>query len=111
MNKLLELKEWNQKDTHFVLCRVVRQESCFDYNRLHTQCFGNIAMYAHRVDATLSREGALVLTNLPFHAGEKVEVIVMPRSTAAKSYLLRGKSVVYIDPLEPVAQSDGEAQH
>lgn len=29
-------------------------------------------MYAHRVEATLDREGALVLTNLPFHAGEAV---------------------------------------
>lgn len=66
-------------------------------------------MYAHRVEATLNQEGALVLTNLPFHAGEAVEVIVMPRSNAIKSYPLRGKPVVYTDPLEPVAQNDWEA--
>ena len=29
-------------------------------------------MYAHRVDATLNQEGTLVLTNLPFHAGEEL---------------------------------------
>ena len=41
-------------------------------------------MYAHRVEATLNQEGALVLTNLPFHAGEAVEVIVLPRSNVIK---------------------------
>jgi len=67
-------------------------------------------MYAHRVDATLSREGSLVLTNLPFHAGETVEVIVLSRTNTVKSYPLRGKPVVYTDPLEPVAQNDWDAQ-
>jgi len=67
-------------------------------------------MYAHRIDATLNREGTLVLTNLPFHAGETVEVIVLPRSDTAKSYPLRGKPIVYTDPLEPVAQNDWDAQ-
>ena len=67
-------------------------------------------MYAHRVDATLNREGSLVLTNLPFHAGETVEVIVLPRTNTVKSYTLRGKPVVYADPLEPVAPNDWDAQ-
>ena len=67
-------------------------------------------MYAHRVDATLNREGTLVLSNLPFHAGEAVEVIVLPRSNTGKSYSLRGKPVIYTDPFEPVAQNDWDAQ-
>lgn len=67
-------------------------------------------MFAHRVDATLNQEGSLVLTNLPFHAGETVEVIVLPRTNTVKSYTLRGKPVVYTDPLEPVAQNDWDAQ-
>lgn len=67
-------------------------------------------MHAHRVDTTLNREGNLVLTNLPFHAGEAVEVIVLPRSNTVKSYPLRGKPVVYTDPFEPVAQNDWDAQ-
>lgn len=67
-------------------------------------------MYAHRVEATLNQEGALVLTDLPFHAGEAVEVIVLPRSNVIKSYPLRGKPVVYTEPLEPVAQNDWDAQ-
>jgi len=67
-------------------------------------------MYAHRVDATLSPEGTLVLTNLPFHAGEAVEVIVLPRTNTTKSYPLRGKPLVYSDPFEPVAGGDWDAQ-
>ena len=67
-------------------------------------------MYAHRTEATLNREGSLVLTNLPFHAGEAVEVIVMPRSNVAKAYLLRGKPVVYTDPLGPIAENDWDVQ-
>lgn len=67
-------------------------------------------MYAHRVDTTLNQEGTLVLTNLPFHAGEAVEVIVLPRINAVKSYPLRGKPVAYDDPFEPVAQDDWGAQ-
>ncbi len=67
-------------------------------------------MYAHRVEATLNQEGALVLTNLPFHAGEAVEVIVLSRSDIVKSYPLRGKPVVYTDPLKPVAQNDWDVQ-
>ena len=67
-------------------------------------------MYAHRVDVTLSQEGTLVLTNLPFHAGEVVEVIVLPRINTVKSYPLRGKPVVYADPVEPVAQDDWDTQ-
>ena len=67
-------------------------------------------MYAHRVDATLIQEGTLELTNLPFHAGETVEVIVLPRTIAVKSYPLRGKPIVYTDPFEPVAQNDWDAQ-
>ena len=67
-------------------------------------------MYAHRVDATLKQEGTLELTNLPFHIGETVEVIVMSRAKAVKSYPLRGKPVVYTDPFEPVAQNDWDAQ-
>lgn len=67
-------------------------------------------MYAHRVDATLSREGTLVLNNLPFHAGETVEVIVLLRANAVKSYPLRGKPVAYTSPFEPVAHNDWDAQ-
>lgn len=63
------------------------QSPCIGYNYLH-QRFWRLVIYAHRVDATLNREGTLVLTNLPFHAGETVEVIVLPRTNAVKSYPL-----------------------
>ncbi len=34
-------------------------------------------MQAHRVEATIEQDGTLTLENLPFHAGEVVEVIVL----------------------------------
>ncbi|BAB77805.1 hypothetical protein NIES23_40680 [Trichormus variabilis NIES-23] len=34
-------------------------------------------MKAHRVETTLTEDGILVLTNLPFQAGEAVEIIIL----------------------------------
>jgi hypothetical protein len=53
-----------------------------------------------------------ILNNLPFPAGEVVEVIILKRpSTLPRQnlYPLRGTAVTYIDPTEPVAQADWEA--
>lgn len=68
-------------------------------------------MLAHRVEIMLAQEGTLVLTNLPFHAGEEVEVIVLPRTkpVTSHSYPLRGKPVIYHDPFVPVAENDWDA--
>jgi hypothetical protein len=52
------------------------------------------------------------LRDLPLQAGEKVEVIIIVQSSPAHSqhaYPLRGTPVAYIDPTEPVAESDWEA--
>src|SRR4051812_6322345 len=35
---------------------------------------------AHRIDAVLAEDGKLLLNNLPFRAGQAVEVIVLPAS-------------------------------
>ena len=35
---------------------------------------------------------------------------MLPRNNTVKSYPLRGKPVAYIDPFEPVAQNDWDAQ-
>ncbi|MCA1631478.1 MAG: hypothetical protein LC774_14300 [Acidobacteria bacterium] len=69
-------------------------------------------MNAHRVEATLESDGKLTLSELPFQAGDTVEVIILARAAEAKGrqmYPLRGKPVAYLDPTEPVARDDWEA--
>jgi len=36
-------------------------------------------MSVHRVETTLAKDGTLTLTNLPFRAGDAVEVLILPR--------------------------------
>lgn len=66
-------------------------------------------MSMHRTEAKLNQEGTLVLTGLPFHVGEEVEVIIVSRSKQTgvqDRYPLRGKPIRYVEPFEPVAQED-----
>lgn len=69
-------------------------------------------MSTHHFETKLTEDGKLTLNDLPFHAGETVEVIVVSHASEAKSvnsYPLRGKPVRYIEPTEPVAEEDWEA--
>jgi hypothetical protein len=68
-------------------------------------------MDAHRVETTLERDGTLTLSGLPFLKGETVEIIIAPKATTRDhgSYSLRGSTVRYTDPFEPVAGDDWEA--
>jgi hypothetical protein len=69
-------------------------------------------MQAYHVQTTVANDGTLKLNNLPFPAGETVEVIILTRSSTSprqNQYPLRGALVTYIDPTEPVAQTDWEA--
>jgi hypothetical protein len=69
-------------------------------------------MNAHRVEATLESDGKLTLSELPFQAGDAVEVIILarpPESNGRERYPLRGKPVEYREPTAPVAQNDWEA--
>lgn len=71
-------------------------------------------MSTHHVETKLTEDGKLTLNDLPFRAGDSVEVIVMPRPTKASAigatpYPLRGKPIQYIEPTEPVADEDWEA--
>lgn len=68
-------------------------------------------METHRIEKTLERDGALTIEGLPFHAGETVEIIIVPRVLPPQrsAYALRGTPVRYADPLEPVAAGDWEA--
>jgi hypothetical protein len=66
---------------------------------------------AHRTEAVLSEDGKLSLDNLPFRAGQAVEVIVLPaaRPPAPAGHPLRGMVLRYDQPTAPVADSDWDA--
>ena len=75
------------------------------------------SLQAHRIETTLIQDGKLTLDQLPFRAGETVEVIVLtnPAAPPVKShnppedrYPLRGTVIEYQNPFEPVAEADWE---
>lgn len=69
-------------------------------------------MTPHYIETTLDKDGCLILENLPFAAGDAVEVIILarqPASNGGKNYPLRGEPIKYIDPLEPVADDDWDS--
>lgn len=75
-------------------------------------------MNAHKIETVLTEDGALILRNLPFHAGELVEVIVLGLSSRMESqeplestpHPLRGSVIRYDDPFEPaIPLEDWEA--
>ena len=69
-------------------------------------------MSTFRLDITLTQDGTLTLSDLPFQAGDSVEIIIVSRkSTSAgqNGYSLHGKVIRYENPTEPVAQEDWEA--
>lgn len=67
-------------------------------------------MQAHRVQAIIERDGTLTLRDIPFQAGETVEVIILVQPPPPeRRYPLRGTPVRYDRPTEPVAEEDWEA--
>ncbi len=67
---------------------------------------------AHRLETRLAEDGTLTLEHLPFRPGQAVEVIVVPlpeKGPLENAYPLRGLSVAYDRPTEPVAEQDWEA--
>jgi hypothetical protein len=66
-------------------------------------------MKAYRIETTVSEDKSLLLKEVPFRAGDMVEVIVLSapeRRQAESPYPLRGTPIQYDDPTEPVAESD-----
>lgn len=63
---------------------------------------------AHRIEAVLSEDGKLSLDNLPFRAGQTVEVIVLPSGAqpVPTDHLLKGTVLRYDRPTKPVAADD-----
>lgn len=69
-------------------------------------------MQAYAYEVTMGKSGVLTLKNMPFNVGEKIEVILIPRSKIKHNkdcYPFRGKPITYIDPTDPVAETDWEA--
>ena len=69
-------------------------------------------LQAYHVRGHVSPDGTLVLENLPFRAGEEVEVIVLaeqPQVRAEREYPLRGTVITYEHPAAPVAEPDWRA--
>ena len=69
-------------------------------------------MNIHRIETTVAKDGTLTLTNLPFHAGEAVEVLILPRAqklSGQEHYPLHGKPIQYVNPTDPVAEEDWAA--
>lgn len=67
-------------------------------------------MQAYKVRSHVGEDGSLTVENLPFPAGEAVEVIVLSEARKRKEqqYPLRGTVIQYIDPTMPVAEDDWE---
>lgn len=66
-------------------------------------------MNAHRTEATIDKDGTLILRDVPFQPGAQVEVIILERALHSTSegkdpYPLHGKPVQYDAPTEPVAE-------
>ncbi len=70
-------------------------------------------METYHVETTVQQDGTVTLTNLPFQAGDTVEVVLFVRPThsgGSSRYPLRGTPIRYIDPTEPVADADWEME-
>lgn len=68
-------------------------------------------MQIYRIETTISSDGTLTIKELPFRAGDKVEVIVCEREREQERswcYPLRGRPIRYLDPFGSVAEDDWE---
>ena len=67
------------------------------------------AIQAYRLETSLTVSGTLTIDHLPFEAGDRVEVIVLPQIDSAagrSSYPLRGAKIEYVRPFETVAEDE-----
>ena len=69
-------------------------------------------MEAYRVRSHVTEDGSLTVANVPFAAGQEVEVIVLAEARKKREqrrYPLHGTAIQYIDPTSPVAVDDWDA--
>ena len=81
------------------------------FDTLLGRSYRGAAKEAYKTEAKIQQEGELRLSDLPFQAGDEVEVILLRREPGQKMknpYPLRGLPIRYEDPTERVAESDWE---
>jgi hypothetical protein len=63
-------------------------------------------MSIYRIEITILSDGTITLSDLPFQAGDKVEIVVRERESkkTSKRYPLRGKPFRYDNPFDSVAE-------
>jgi hypothetical protein len=62
-------------------------------------------MYPYYYETQIVETGKLILQNLPFIKGDKIDIILMKKSIK-NDYSLRGTTFKYINPTDPVAEND-----
>ena len=65
-------------------------------------------MFPYFYETKTVENGELILQNLPFVNGDKVDIILLKHSKK-NNYSLRGTDFKYVNPTEPVAENDWEA--
>ena len=66
-------------------------------------------MNAHKLAATVKQDGTILLEGLPFHAGDRVEIIILEQAKVSHRPLA-GSVLRYDDPFDPaVPAEDWEA--
>ncbi|MBN2011114.1 hypothetical protein JW960_17330 [candidate division KSB1 bacterium] len=65
-------------------------------------------MDQYQIEAIVTDDGILTLNNVPFHAGDKLEITIR-KKTIGKKYPLRGKPFTYNEPFMGIADEDWEA--
>ncbi len=66
---------------------------------------------AYRTSAIVHDDGTVVIGNLPFHKGQRLEVILLEQNKTARddgTYALRGETVRYIDSFGSIAEDEWE---
>ena len=66
-------------------------------------------MQTYRTETTVSQSGLLTVRGLPFHQGEKVEVIILSQPRRVKQaarHPLFGKLIRSVGPFDSVAEED-----
>lgn len=69
-------------------------------------------MEAYRYATVVKPGGKVALDQLPIKAGSSVEIIILvqpQKEQRVKRYPLHDVPITYIDPTEPVAETDWEA--
>jgi hypothetical protein len=68
-------------------------------------------LQTYRIETTIAEKGILTVQGLPFHKGDKVEVIIlssMRQPVNSTRYSLRGKLIRYDASFESVSEADWE---